>query len=331
MTSKNKKAMNRLLGKSAEPEIHDDVVTDIELVKLLNWYNENVKPDTLKSCLLTYAKSIGYNLNHLDESTCKTYGTVSKLKIRGFILNQKVKRQLDDFCRLHNKEPEKSKPTSQPVKKEVVSNKYTMIDNKFIDSIEHGIDAVITQNDEYQLLYPVTKSDITKCTEHVTNIKKSVEIDFKYDGYDKITYKRLIKFLSELLTVYSKTKKTTSTKTISRNKSTIVKSVKCNIKRQPYTTKITLPIDIVGKRKMYCYDEVKKKLILFVAVGEGFTFTGTTLKNFDSTKSGEKTLSKIEKLSDTMSELNKLFKEQNRKETSPSGRFNDNMTILTYS
>lgn len=327
MTSKNKKAMNRLLGKSAEPEVHDDVVTNIEMVKLLNWYNENVKPDNLKSCLLTYAKSINYNLNHLDESICKTYGIVAKLKIRGFVLNQKVKRELDEFCALHNKEQSIS---SKPVKKEPVK-KQKIIENKYIDSIEYGIDAVINKDDEYQLLYPVSKSDISKCIEHVESVKSMMQLDFKDGGYDKTTFKRLIKFLDELMVVFTKTKVATPTKSISKNKSSIVKNVKCNIKRQPYTSKITLPIDIIGKRKMYCYDEVKKKLILFVAVGEGFTFTGTTLKNFDSTKSGEKTLSKIEKLSDTMSELNKVYKEQNRKETSPSGRFNDNMTILTFS
>lgn len=322
--------MNKLLGKSSEPEVHDDVVSNIDLVKLLNWYNENVKPDTLKSCLLAYAKSNNYNLNHLDESMCKTYGIVAKLKIRGFMLNQKVKRELDEFCKLHNKEPEKNKVVSHETKKETVTKPKTL-ENKYIDSIEYGIDAIITENDDYQLLYPTSKTDISKCVEHVKRTKSLMTLDFKDGGYDKKTFKRLTKFIDDLLVVLSETKKTTKTKSISKNKSSIVKNVKCNIKRQPYTSKIILPIDIIGKRKMYCYDEVKKKLILFVSIGEGFTFTGTTLKNFDETKSGEKTLSKIEKLSDTMSELNRLFKEQNRKETVPSGRFNDNMTIITYS
>ena len=315
MISKNKKAMNKLLGKSSEPELHDDVVSNIELVKLLNWYNENVKTDTLKSCLLAYSKSINCNLNHLDESTCKTYGTLSKLKIRGFVLNQNTKRQLDEFCKLHHKEPVKTKPITKTIEKEIPSNKFLYVENKFINAIEHGLDAVILNDDEYVLIYPVTKSDITKCFEHVTDLKSQVELDFVIGGYDKPVFNKIIKYCNELLSVLSKSKETTNTKTISKNKSSIVKGVKCSIKRQPYTSKIILPIDIIGKRKIYCYDEVKKKLILYVSVGEGFTFTGTTLKNFDSVKSGEKSLSKIDKLTDNMSELNKLFKEQKRKET----------------
>ena len=76
----------------------------------------------------------------------------------------------------------------------------------------------------------------------------------------------------------------------------------------------------------------EKGIKVFIATGDGFTFTGTTLKNFDAEKSKAKTVRKPELLAAVpmnLSSLNKFFGDIKAVEGAVNGRFNENTIILT--
>ena len=75
----------------------------------------------------------------------------------------------------------------------------------------------------------------------------------------------------------------------------------------------------------------KGKISLFVSVAEGFTFSGTTIKNVNMDKSSSKAFKKTDQLSQQMADLNTLYKDINRKELAPVTRFNEDTIILAYS
>jgi hypothetical protein len=92
------------------------------------------------------------------------------------------------------------------------------------------------------------------------------------------------------------------------------------------------PEKLVNAKKAYVFDVEARKLKVFIATGDGFTFTGTTLKNFDAEKSKAKTVRKPELLAAVpmnLSSLNKFFGDIKAVEGSVNGRFNENTIILT--
>lgn len=326
-SSKNSAIIDRLLGTSKEPvPQHAYALTQIELIKLLNWYRSYGDDDKLVSYLHVYAMNMKCDVTHLSNTTCTTYGALVRGIENGFVLANSDIKKLNDFCRRNHKVKTKS-PVVVQEKPKVQKQVYLT----WAEDVESGLDCAITDT-PYIHNYETTKTNIKKCVDYIDNLIKVIEVDYKYKDIDKSSYHTQISYLNGLKEYYNVTVKTKSVKRISSNKTTIVKGVKFdNSSKHKFINKPVYPIDIIGKKKLYVYDMKKGKLSLFVSVAEGFTFSGTTIKNINEEKSGSKSFKKTEQLTQQMADLNTLYKDLNRKELAPVTRFNEDTIILAYS
>lgn len=322
-----KKYANRLLGKIKEPEVVEHELSMIELAKILNFYNDNGDNKKLKKELNDYAVKKGFNINHLHESKCKTYGVLAKCLRRGFKLSTDTIHKLDVYIAKHSKKTKKVKPA---VKKEPEKKSVKAIRQEYcLEKIDLLIDSFIIDNGfTYEI--ETKKSEINKVVNYIKTQLNQLKIDFDERCLSKSLYNKIAKRLNELLGIYQKIKSTTIRKK-KVDKHTIVKTVKCDLTKHDYISKVIRPIDILGKKKMFCYDSKKNKLMIFHATSSGFTFKGTTLKNVDIEKSVCKSLPKSISLKQSMVELNRIYKSIGYKESKPQERFNDNVIILTVS
>jgi len=325
--NKNSKIIDSLLGTAKEPSPrHDNTLTQIELINVLNWYRAYGDDDKLTYYLHVYASNMDCEVTHLHDSSCTTYGALVRAMGQGFNLRTEDIKKLKSFC-TDNHKASTILTTKQPTKEKPKKIKYL----EYVEDIEHGLDAAITGND-YIHNYEKSKTNIKKCIEYIDNLILSLEVDYKDKALSKDSYSAQTTYLVSLRTYYSAMTKSKSTHRISSNKTSIVKSVKFdNSSKHKFISKPVYPIDIIGKKKLYAYDMKKGKLSVFISVAEGFTFSGTTLKNINDDKSSSKSFKKTEQLSQQISELNNLYKDINRKELASVTRFNEDTILLAYS
>lgn len=324
---KNSTIIDRILGTAKEPAPkHAYELTQIELIKVLNWYRAYGDDDKLVSYLHVYAASINYDITHLSGTVCTTYGALVRAIENGFVLSNNDIKKLNEFCKCNHRVKVKQVAQAVPVKPKTIITYCT-----WAEDVENGLDCAINGTD-YIHSYETTKTNIGKCVDYIDKLIRIIDTDYKNKDIDKQLYKIQIDYLNGLKSYYSVAVKTKSVKRISSNKSTIVKNVKFdNSSKHKFINKTVYPIDIIGKRKLYVYDMKKGKISLFVSVAEGFTFSGTTIKNVNMDKSSSKAFKKTEQLSQQMADLNTLYKDINRKELAPVTRFNEDTIILAYS
>lgn len=324
---KNSAIVDRILGTAKEPvPKHTHEVTQIELIKILNWYRAYGNDDKLASYLHVYASNLNYDITHLNGTTCTTFGALVRAMENGFVISDNDVKKLNNFCKQNHKQKVKD-VISVPVKPKPSKVTYCT----WAEDIETGLDCAITGSNHTHK-YETSKANIKKCIEYIDKLMKTLHADYNDKALDKQNYKVQIDYLNGLKLYYSTAIKTKSVKRISSNKSSIVKNVKFdNSSEHKFISKPIYPIDIIGKRKLYVYDMKKGKLSLLVAVGEGFTFSGSTIKNINYDKSSSKSMKKTDKLTQQIAKLNTLYKAINRKELTPVTRFNESTIILAYS
>ena len=325
---KNSTIIDRLLGTAKEPAPkHAYELTQIELIKVLNWYRAYGDDDKLVSYLHVYAANINYDITHISGTSCTTYGALVRAIENGFVLANSDIKKLNEFCKRNHKVKVKQVAQAAPTKSKPTKITYCT----WAEDVENGLDCAINST-EYIHSYETSKTNIRKCVEYIDNQIRIIDADYKNKDIDKPLYKLQLDYLNGLKSYYSVAVKTKSVKRISSNKSTIVKGVKFdNSSKHKFINKTVYPIDIIGKRKLYVYDMKKGKISLFVSVAEGFTFSGTTIKNVNMDKSSSKAFKKTEQLTQQIADLNTLYKDINRKELAPITRFNEDTIILAYS
>lgn len=313
-------------GKYSEPSVETDVVTKITLIKILNWYSAHSNPDDLKSYLLMYAKRVGVKVTNISSPDYGTYGAIARSVLRGFTFEDDIIQRLDNF--ILSQQPKTNSQKVEVVKK-VVAPKQTINNNLFLEDIDIGIDCAVIGK-KHLNKHETQKSRINLCLQYINDQQETIDRDLKNGGMNKVSHKRITDYLSSLKKYYSTTK-TTSVKKRPVNKATTAKKVQFSLEPKTYISKPIMPVDIIGKKKMYCYDSQKKAIICYVAILDGFTFSGTTLKNVDEAKSLQKPLRDESKLTQSISELNKLFGSIKYQGKAPTPRFSLNTVILATS
>lgn len=326
--NKNSTIIDRLLGTAKEPAPkHAYEITQIELIKILNWYRAYGDDDKLVSYLHVYAANLNYDITHLSGTTCTTYGALVRAIENGFVLSNSDIKKLNEFCKCNHRVKAKQITQAAPIKPTAPKITYCT----WAEDVENGLDCAIN-NTDYIHNYETSKTNISKCVNYIDNLIRIIDTDYKNKDIDKQLYKLQLDYLNGLKSYYSVAIKAKTVKRISSNKSTIVKNVKFdNSSKHKFINKTVYPIDIIGKRKLYVYDMKKGKISLFVSVAEGFTFSGTTIKNVNMDKSSSKAFKKTDQLLQQMADLNTLYKDINRKELAPVTRFNEDTIILAYS
>lgn len=301
-----------------------------QLISILNWYrnNELITLDDLKGYLVAYGKiklpDIIIDLTKINYYT--PYLVLARLYLIGWEIPDTLfkEQKLLDYIQTCKK----------VTKVEIIENSSNTIIKKqntkeHLENLELYIDHKLTSN-SYQYIIETNSIKIKEIIIYIEIFLNQLELDFKEGGYERETYKLLKTSLESLKDSYEKmkntSKKSTSTRTI--NKNAMVKSVKYQIKKLVKNTKTFVPLDVVGKKKLYVFDESKSLLLCFFS-NVGFTFSGTTLKDFTD-KSIALKIKDTAILSNSLSELNDIMAKGKTKPV-PSGRFNETMIILAIS
>lgn len=317
--------------KFKEPQVeHKNVLTKLELIKLLNTYylHPDNTLDIMREYLLEYI--VRYNKEYLNIKVNKInsyspYLILSRLIVQGWSIDlgtlNKFEKYLIDLSLKHKNIKETvniSKPIEQKIETyEHYNNIDLYLDNK-----------MFRLNTTY--VYPVETQvqKIKSCIEYIDLQIQSIEQDLKEKVIDRSAAKLGITALNSLKEEYLKSKVSSKPKrTI--NKNSMVKNVKYQIKNIGKCQKSLLPLNVVGKKKMYIYDESKKLLLCYFSM-TGFTFTGTTLKDYTD-KSVCTKIKDPSILSNSLSELNEILTNSKTVKSVPHGRFNETMIILAVS
>ena len=161
-----------------------------------------------------------------------------------------------------------------------------------------------------------------------------------YKHYRAADFKRHFAFLDAIQTAidqYRQVKKATKKARVKRapNKEKVVSKLKY-LKEEKTLKLVSInPVDIVGAQELYCYNTKTRKLYKYIAdsLTGPLGVKGTSIINFDTTKSVGKTLRKPEeKLKEfakaTKVQLRKFLDEIKATETVGNGRMNSDMVLL---
>lgn len=322
------------LPKATEPIPTSEIISKYKLIDLLNWYNNNeyINLEDLKGYFAAYLKH-----NNLNESLSKLVNNyhpmlvVSRLLFLGWQLEDSIVIQFKNYLTNLQISIDKQQKIKKEVivvedKKPAVSTDYSECYNSldmYIDSKYYESKNVFLYNFETQAL------KINACISYLDELILSTENDFKNQGHDRQSYKKLMLILNELKDHYVKSKNSTVKPVRKVNKNTMVKSVKYQIKKFGTADKFYIPLNTVGKKKLFVYDESKQLLLCFYSA-TGFTYSGTTLKDFTDksvcTKIKDESI-----LTNSLSTLNEIFTKAKLVKPVPSGRFNETMVILAFS
>lgn len=316
-----------------EPSFSDVLMpTKIDFIQALNFYSMHADEASVREWARCWCQQRGLDVRLRGRTMGELISLASfyRMQERGLVIDDDLAQRLDrGFLALHvasePKDPEVVKPKAPQGIKPV----------ECISKLDAYLDAVTTGeiNSSRVPNFCETRKDVSIITETVK--RRAAQLEDDKEGHSKETYRQLkaayAGILKSLSTAAEKiATERTKTKIKAKPPSVIAREVK--YAKEFGKVKGLLPEKMVGARKAYVYDKADRKLILFIATEAGFTFSGTTLKNFDTAKSFKKIIRKPEELFDgmemTMSQLNKTYGLINAKEQSVVGRFSEDHVIL---
>ena len=319
----------------SEPEfsvIHEKV----EIIRALNYYGAHATENDIRDWAESWCVKYGVtgSLNHRAPGELKSYACFFRMEERGLMLeDHEIERITKAFQDLTFKAP-----SVKPDAPKVVRKAPAPIGSPVITNLEIYLDKVVTGE-----ITSARAPSLANSAKDVTEIREYCErelqrlIDEK-EFHDRAVWKTLKNAYNGMLTSLDgmaakiKTEKARVVTKRVKPPALIAKDVR--YLKDFEGKRWIAPDRIVGAKKAYVFDTDARKLKVFIASGEGFTFTGTTLKNIDAEKCKSKTVRKPEILMGTptnMSALNKLFSEIKTVETAANGRFNEHTIILSYS
>ena len=315
-----------------EPEF-GVIHTKIDIIRALNYYGTWATDGDIRNWAESWcaAHKIDGSLHHRTVGELKTYACFWRMLERGLIMEDgEIERISKAFQNLVAKDAPKvviEKPKLvrkvERIGSEVLSNL-----DAYTDDI---VDGKITSTRAPTLA--TTGKDVIELREACDRrLQRLIE---EKEFYDMAVWKSLKNAYNGILDSLQgfdakiKTERARVTKKRIKPPGVVAKDVKFLKEFQGFRG--ATPDKLVGAKKAYVFDTDARKLKVFIATGDGFTFTGTTLKNFDAEKSKGKTVRKPETLMATpmnLSSLNKFFGDIKAVEGAVNGRFNENTVIL---
>ena len=315
-----------------EPEF-GVIHTQTDIIGALNYYGIKATDEDIRGWAECWcaAHEIEGSLRHRTVGELKSYACFWRMLERGLIMEDaEIKRISDAFRGLVAKDApkaaiEKPKPARkvERVGSEVLSNLAAYLDDVTVGKITSSRAPSLANN-------PREVAELRDaCARGLARLIEEKEF------YDRVVWKSLKNAYNGILDSLQgfeaklKTERARVTKKRVKAPGVVAKGVK--FLKEFQGLKGQTPEKLVNAKKAYVFDVEARKLKVFIATGDGFTFTGTTLKNFDAEKSKAKTVRKPELLAAVpmnLSSLNKFFGDIKAVEGSVNGRFNENTVIL---
>lgn len=335
-----------------EPVFKDNQATDMDLIHAYHWYGNNYDIDEGRKWLRTYLKNNNVPDDKVEliekDNTPMVICSISRLINRGIVVPERTQNYLQKYINNVQVALKQPKKVITYVKPPTVEDKTDF----FMHKIELEIDQLIKGNESSYSLYTdakvenLSKNTVKVIMENITPRYlqiKTPEFKEHYTTYSKKQLERLLAFYNGIITDCERligtaraTRKPRKTKEKSVEK--VLKNIK--YKKQDDVYKITSidPVKILKASTLVVFNTKYRHMMIYIAEENKTLFVkGTTITNFDSSKSLRKTIRKPQEtlnkiLSGTPASIRKTF---DAIKTSPvpvtSGRINEETILLRAS
>jgi hypothetical protein len=329
---------------------------DASLSRNLSFYNLEVENEYKKSVALDYWKILGKDvkpLSRLNDVWFSTCGAVAHMhKDRGIELEMRhllyMENKYKELLNIHE-EREEEKEAARPVIKVTREDKDAMDLAKHIAEFEHGVDLIYAGKEfdakSYLLTNDVKPSIAKQIGQHFKPVLKELkdidsddQLQEAYDAYSKRDLRVMRESITTLISscdVVSAINKARIQRT-KKEKSPLVTAKDVNYLREypELSIKSVMPDKIVNSSEVWIFNVKVRRLFKYEALGGNrLTIKGTTILNFDPSKSGGKIIRKPEvsfkDIADMTSRpLTKLYTGIRAVASKATGRINEDCIIL---
>lgn len=304
----------------AEPKYNSEL-TKIDMIRALNWYNENKNDKDAYKYAHDYLKK-NYKIEAMEQikDMAPTFGWVCRIISNGGKLSEKEKTWLEAQIatiksKIATKKRVEKQAVTQKAEKPSIQDRLSEKVNEIAGEIEGSIDDYILSN------YKILPSPLALMQEkakgmHANRLieifrKKRVEFDDVlntkddqikegYSNFSKAELKKLIAYCDLIITdamkligEVKKTRKPRKRKV--KTAEQIIGKLKYLVESKTLKVKSVDPKEIIGSTQLWIYNEKTRKLGCYHAEdASGFGVKGTTILNFNETKSVQKKLRKPE-------------------------------------
>lgn len=339
MSEKVQNAVNMLVGSVKEPTFTALTSDKIGLLRGLNYYATHSNAESSKKWALEWVKQnmpeLLSSVKEKKEWMFSNRGFVCRMISRGYIASEQDVLNLKAFFKaLSEKEDE------VVVEKKKVTKKAPVHFNVALEQFDYALDRVLCGEEAGVIDFGTNAKDHAEVQREIDRI--SNDLVENAEAYRKETIRDLKKFVKQVqekldgLKVATRQNKARVVKPRAVNPVKMTEKVKFSKGSEELELKGLDASKAVGAKQMIVYDTKYRTLIIFKALGGGFTFTGTTLKNYDTETSVCKRVRKPEVTVKgigvkTINEIKAVYRGLRSTEYTPKGRFNENMIIVKVS
>ncbi len=310
MTVRITDANNYFSGK--EPKFPGQELSKMDLILALNWYANRSSNDAE-----TYAET--YFKKHLKytgtlKSVYPTFGYICRIVTNGGILPEKTNIWFESEVARFLSTTEKKLVSINPTVKTNVQDRIKDKSNSCISELEGLFDILVKSKfKEIVSPYSTIKSLEIKNTKEILEWSKEKRQEYAnlltttdeqllegYSNFTKFQIKKLVAFFDTIILDCAKVSGELPTRTRTRKvkaktpEQILAKLQYCEEFPELHLKSIE-PKTIIGATSLFVYNIKYRKLGIYYATdASGFTVLGTTLKNFDETKSIQKIVRKPE-------------------------------------
>lgn len=352
--TKNSVAIDRILGKTAEPK-YEKLESQSDIAAALNWYQSNKDAKTAAKYIADYAKKHKLE-GKLD--TSKSYittGFLCRIVTNGAILPEatvgNLKQTVTDLlCLDESKTVEDTKSTPVVTIQDRLAEKVSEIAGELEGAID---DYILSEFSKQPSPFGIMHDKVKGM--HATRLieifrKRRAEFDGVlntddpllkegYSNFNKTELKKLVAFCDLIITDAMKlgeasklTRKPRKRKAKSADQ--LVAKVQFCESNDEFKLKSELPKTIIGATQLWVFNIKTRKLGVYHASDAGgFSVKGTSVTNFSEMKSIQKTLRKPESLLPEILKGSKVFLRNvidtiKAKESCLNGRLNRDTILL---
>lgn len=355
IAEKKKKPRKQYDAIGNEPVVHHP--EGVEFVRALNWFNNQWTPDNAKKWIVAYMTKNKYSKEDITTVTGKvrkiipTVASLCRLYLNGSTLNDKyhadIKRNLDVVLDL--KRPELDEEGNPIIVNKVTKPKTVPSEMlEFIDDlIARSLAGEKIKVDIYKNLMDLkaTKFHLDELSSEYSFLLAELnELSEKEDeqlleGYQHVSWKAVkqtIELLNDMNTQFKQLKavKSSAARKPRAKKPPKIEKVIGRLRFQKENTEFRIvsvdPAKLIGAKYLVAFNTKTRDISLYYAQDGGFSVRGTSLVNFDETKSLTK---KLRKPSDVLTDIDtrinaeRQFKNLKTASRVANGRMNE-CTIL---
>lgn len=287
-------------------------LSKMDLIKSLNWYASNRTSKDAEDYAERYFKT---KLKYTKpiKNIIPTFGFLCRIVTNGGILSEKDSKwfetQIEKIKSIKEKplnitENSPTKPNIQDRIREKTNDCIAELEGMFDEYVDSKFKLVPIP---YSILSSLEIKQTKDIIEHFKNRRKEydeilttsdIQLKEGYSNFSQLQIKKIIKFFDQIildcLKLTNETKKTIVRKPRAIKKKTpeqiLSKLNYCN-EFTELNLKSVDPKSILGATQLWIYNTKYKKIGVYHAIdASGFSVLGTTLKNFDETKSVQKVI-----------------------------------------